>query len=77
MAKGFELELMPWSNGEVHLTFWDTLNGKDVDFILHLDGTVTEWIKSEGFGRGEYPKRVDLPMRLRELCRELYESDRP
>jgi len=40
MSKGYEWGLLHWGNGEVHLTYWDSLHGDDINLILNADGTV-------------------------------------
>jgi hypothetical protein len=40
VAKGFEFGLLRWGNGDICLTYWDSLHGHDVNFVINPDGTV-------------------------------------
>lgn len=51
------LELDVWGNGEVCLTFWDSIHGHDIVFVLNGDGSAT--VDS---------KKIDLVTELRRLA---------
>jgi hypothetical protein len=34
------LELYKSQSGNLHLTFWDSIHGKDVDIKVHSDGSI-------------------------------------
>ena len=56
-----QLELLKWGDGSIRLTFWDTMHGKDVVFILDEDGSA--YVEQED----ETRTAVDLALELRKM----------
>lgn len=78
MSNGYCLELSRWSDGEVHLTFWDSEHGQDVNFVIRDDRTT--WRETTGVDIDGDPvldenptlTPVDLERELLALCKRLY-----
>lgn len=66
-----QFDLERWADGQIHLIRWDTLQGKDIHYILKEDGTVerlTYRISADEDDGDEIFTPVDLVQELRRIA---------
>jgi len=85
VSNGYSLELLRWGDGEVHLVYWDCLEGKDLNFVIkRAMNTVTQkyevlvYKSKYANPEDETPTLIlidDLPWELLMLCNQLERRD--